>query len=73
MLSLDRKVKKDLKNRFHKAEIAVVGILLFVLVFFPLAIFLAGAVSYLGFKFWQHKKGASNFSKRSSRPERKKY
>lgn len=46
-------VKKELSTRFEKAEIAALGMLLFVFFLFPLAIFLAGVVAFFGFRYWK--------------------
>lgn len=49
-----RPVKKNLLWRFEKAEMAGLGILLFVFFFFPLAIFLSALAGFGAFKYWKH-------------------
>lgn len=49
-------IRKEITNRFEKAEIAGMGILLFIFLMFPLAIFLAGVAAFFGFRYWKKNK-----------------
>lgn len=56
MALVSKKLQKDLKTRFLKAEVAVLGILAFIIIFAPLAIALSAVVGYSAYKLFQHKK-----------------
>lgn len=62
-----KRAKLDIIQRFEKAEVVIIGILLFTLLFLPLALVLSGVAAFAVYKIWKERKNT-----RRVRPFRKK-